>query len=227
LNYPNTVVFDLDGTLIDSLPAIHVALNQILIGEGITSVTREQVRELIGFGAKWMIKEIHNILGRPLNNPKLRELTKLYLQAYMQHSSKHTLIYEGVYEVLEKLYKAGVNMGVCTNKPGLTTRPVLESLKLDHYFGAVISEDDVQNRKPDAQHVLQTIKALDGSVSSSVFVGDSETDMLAAQNTGIPGICVTYGYCHVPYEDLNADCLLNNFFELPKALIELQVPKEF
>ena len=225
MNFPNTVVFDLDGTLIDSLPAIHVALNQILDGEGMATVTREQVRELVGFGAKWMINEIHEILGRPINDAKLRQLTNLYLKAYMQNSAKHTIVYEGVYEVLEILNEAGVKMGVCTNKPGPTTRPVLESLNLDHFFGAIVSEDDVKNRKPDAQHVLQTIKAVGGSVFSSVFVGDSETDMLAAQNTGIPAICVTYGYCHVPYEDLHANCLVSNFMDLPKALIELQDTK--
>jgi len=225
LNYPNTVIFDLDGTLIDSLPAIHVALNETLDGQGLTTVTREQVRKLVGFGAKWMINEIYKNMGRPISNKKLRELTDLYLQAYMLNSANNTIVYEGVYKVLEILNEAGVKMGVCTNKPGPTTRPVLESLKLDHYFGAIVSEDDVENRKPDAQHVLQTIKAIGGNVSSSVFVGDSETDMLAAKNTGIPGICVTYGYCHVPYEDLQANCLLSNFIDLPEALIEVQVTK--
>ena len=223
MNYPNTIVFDLDGTLIDSLPAIHVALNQVLVAENISTLDRGQVKELVGFGAKWMVTQIYKNIGQPITKRKINDLMALYLEAYMQNSAKHTIVYDGVYDVLTELNKAGVKMGVCTNKPGLTTIPVLESLKLDHFFRAIVSEDDVENRKPHAQHVLQTIEAVDGNPSSSVFVGDSETDMLAAQNAGIPGICVTYGYCHVPYENLNAKIFLSNFFELPKALIELQL----
>lgn len=223
MNYPNTIVFDLDGTLIDSLPAIHIALNQVLAEENILTIEREQVKELVGFGAKWMVSQIHKNIGRPITQKKLRELMALYLDSYMQNSAEFTHVYDGVYEVLTELNTAGVKMGICTNKPGVTTRPVLESLDLDHFFRAIISEDDVEQRKPHAQHVLETIKAVKGNISSSVFVGDSETDMLAAHNAGIPGICVTYGYCHVPYEDLNAKCLLSNFFDLPKALDAMQI----
>ena len=112
-------------------------------------------------------------------------------------------------------------MGICTNKPGLSTRPVLQSLELDQYFGAIITEDDVKNRKPHRQHVLETIRAVNGDVSKSMFVGDSETDMAAANNAGIPAICVTYGYCHLPYEDLTAKALISDFHDLPKTLTQL------
>ena len=223
MNYPDTIVFDLDGTLIDSLPAIHIALNQVLAEENIPNLDREQVKKLVGFGAEWMVVEIHRNIGRPIVPKKIRKLMNLYLEAYMQNSAQYTHVYDGVCEVLTELYAAGVKMGVCTNKPGVTTKPVLESLELDHYFGVVISQDDVKQCKPHAQHVFETIKAVKGKISSSVFVGDSETDMLAAKNAGIPGVCVTYGYCHVPYQDLNANCLLSSFFDLPKALNSMQI----
>ena len=223
LIYPDTIVFDLDGTLIDSLPAIRVALNQVLSAEGIIKLTTEEVKEVVGFGAKWMINRVHEDFGQPIKPEKLKNLMDRYLNAYMENSVEYTLVYDGVYEVLAELKNAGVRMGICTNKPGLSTRPVLQSLKLDQFFGAIVTEDDVENRKPHRQHVLETIRAVKGDVSKSMFVGDSETDMAAAKNAGIPAICVTYGYCHVPYEDLKVKALLSDFHHLPKLLNELQV----
>ncbi len=219
--FPQTIVFDLDGTLIDSVPVIRVALNHVLAEEKMEPLSIEQVKEIVGFGAKWMVTEIHKKRGLQILPEKREELMARYLDAYMANSAEYTMVYDGVYEVLSELKDAGVNLGVCTNKPGLTTRPVLESLKLDHYFSAMITEDDVEHRKPDGRHVLETIDAMIGNISNSVFVGDSETDMAAAENAGIPAICVTYGYCHVPYADLNAKVLLDDFRDLPQALLTL------
>ena len=90
-------------------------------------------------------------------------------------------------------------------------------------FGAMITEDDVEHRKPDGRHVLKTIEGINGNVSKAVFIGDSETDMAAAKNAGIPAICVTYGYCHVPYNELGARALIGDFHDLPEELKKLQI----
>jgi phosphoglycolate phosphatase len=225
--YPETVVFDLDGTLIDSVPAIRVALNQVLNGEGFEELSINQVTEIVGFGANWMVGKIYETHGRQITPEKLDDVMAWYLDAYMANSAEHTVVYDGVYDVLAELKSAGVKMGVCTNKPGITTRPVLESLKLDHFFGAMVTEDDVEHRKPDGRHVLETIKAVGGDVSQTVFVGDSETDMAAAENAGVAAICVTYGYCHVPYADLKAEAFLGDFNELPKTLLNLYMTAQY
>ena len=116
---------------------------------------------------------------------------------------------------------ASVKMGICTNKPGLTTLPVLKSLELDQYFSAIITEDDVSYRKPDGRHVLETLNAISPTSTAAIFVGDSETDMAAAEDAGIPAICVTYGYCHVPYKDLKAEAFIDSFKQLPEAVIAI------
>ena len=223
LIYPDTLIFDLDGTLIDSVPAIQVALNQVLAEEGIEALNIGQVKEVVGFGAKWMVSEIYRKRGRQIPQEKLFDLMNRYLDCYMLNSAEYTLVYDGVYDVLEELKNAGVKMGICTNKPGFSTQPVLESLNLDHFFGAMITEDDVEHQKPDGRHVLATIKAVNGNAANCVFIGDSETDMAAAENANIPAICVTYGYCHVPYAELNVKALLNRFSELPAVLQNLEI----
>jgi phosphoglycolate phosphatase len=87
----------------------------------------------------------------------------------------------------------------------------------------MITEDDVEFQKPDGRHVLTTIEAVNGNAADCVFIGDSETDMAAAENANIPAICVTYGYCHVPYAELNVKALLDNFSELPEALQNIEI----
>jgi len=217
-HYPKSIVFDLDGTLIDSVPVISVALNETLKQLGIGDLSLEEVKKYVGFGAKWMIKEVCLVNNHNISDEKLLEMMSLYVDSYMANSAKHTKVYDGVYNSLELLKLAGVKMGICTNKPGQTTTPVLTSLKLDQFFDAIITEDDTKFRKPDARHVLETLNAISGKPSHSVFVGDSETDMLAAQSAKVISVCVTYGYCHVPYTSLNADALLDEFNQLPRLL---------
>ena len=221
--YPETIVFDLDGTLIDSVPAIRVALNEALFEEGFEELSIGQTTEIVGFGAKWMVEKIYETNGREIDPQKLDQVMTRYLDAYMAISNEHTVVYDGVYDVLAGLMSAGVKMGICTNKPGLTTRPILEGLNLAHFFGAMVTEDDVVHRKPDGRHVLETIQAVNGNAAQTVFVGDSETDMVAAEDAGVMAICVTYGYCHVPYTDLKAEAFLGEFNALPAALKKIRV----
>ena len=128
--YPESIIFDLDGTLIDSVPAIRAALNNVFVNEGVTEFSLEQVKELVGFGAKWMVGEIVKLNNLDISQERFDQIMQLYFTEYLRVSSEFTSVYDGVYDVLGNLEGKGLKMGVCTNKPGPTTLLVLESLVL-------------------------------------------------------------------------------------------------
>ncbi len=129
------------------------------------------------------------------------------------------------FEALETFKAAGVKMGICTNKPTATTSPVLKALGLDGYFDVVSCGDAVPHKKPDGRHVLQVIEELGATVDTTAMVGDSENDIHAANNAGIGSVCVTFGYAHVPLEDIGADALIDHFRELPGILRKIASDK--
>ena len=148
-----------------------------------------------------------------------------YYSEYLQKSDQFTEVFDGVYAVLHKLKKLNIKMGICTNKPGPTTGVVLENLGLIEFFDAIVTEDDVDYKKPDPRHLYQTINAVGLKPDESIFVGDSETDMETSSRAGVKFIFVTYGYCHVPFSKIFASKFINSFRELPGILTEVIQPK--
>jgi len=124
--------------------------------------------------------------------------------------------------VLAQLRDDSVPMALCTNKPRKTTLPVLDAFGLTPFFPVVLCGDDVVNRKPDGRHVLDTLKALGNDPAAAVMVGDSENDILAAQDAGVANICVSFGYCHMPFEDLKPTVLIDSYREFPDALSSIK-----
>ena len=217
-SYPKSIIFDLDGTLIDSVPAIRKTLNNIFSSEAGGELAIDEVKTLVGFGAKWMIAEVIKRKNIATSPNKFDELMARYYEEYLQVSDQFTEVYDGVVDVLNDLKKLKIKMGVCTNKPGTTTLAVLESLQLSKFFDAIVTEDDVEHRKPDPRHLFHTIKAIDSDPLDTVFVGDSETDMETARRAGVKSIFVTYGYCHVPFSEIRAAQFIEHFSDLPEAL---------
>lgn len=211
------LVFDLDGTLIDSVPAVAAAINRVLIEEGRDRLPVEAVKGMVGHGAIQTLEKALDATGGR-DGYDLEALVERYLAAYLDDPAGATVIYPGVTEVLEGYVEAGVPMGICTNKPGATTRPVLEALNMSRFFSAVLTADDTPNRKPDGRHILETLEAMGVGPQGAAMIGDSETDMASAVNAGVPGVAVTWGYCHVPLEDLPAQALIERFSDLPRAL---------
>ena len=216
----HTLIMDLDGTLIDSVPDVCASLNRALHSEGISPLRPEQVSKLVGHDAWYMIEQAVHVGGgdRVIDIDAMRDL---FLREYSAHPVENTVIYPGVLEVLDTFKSQEALLGICTNKPEKTTYPVLDALGLDGYFPAIVCGDTLPYSKPDSRHVHKVIEMLGADAASAVFVGDSETDIAAARNAELPIVLVSYGYTLSPPEELGADILIDHFSDLPEALSTL------
>ncbi len=209
-----TVVFDLDGTLVDTAPDLMAGLNHVLAVDGIEPVHYEDMTFLVGQGARAMIERGFKLRGRPLRDERLAELLDIFIRHYLDGMPGESLPYAGVVQSLEALKAEGFRLAVCTNKLEKLALPLLGGLKLDSYFDAIAGGDTFPARKPDAAHILKTIERAGGDAASSIMVGDSVNDILAAQNAGIPSVAVPFGYSDVPVETLNPTRIIGHFDEL-------------
>ena len=218
------IVFDLDGTLIDSVPDVCAAINRALAAAGHGAVTLDAARGMVGWGARVMLEKAVAAVApgtAALPDDAMARLLESYLSFYREEPAARTVIYPGVIDVLEELSAAGLLMGICTNKPHGMTTVVLDALDMTRFFKGIAGADAVPFRKPDARHVQHTIGLMGATGRSAVMVGDSETDMAAGRNAGLPVIAVTYGYAHGAVDDLDADIRIDRFDALPAALERL------
>jgi phosphoglycolate phosphatase len=213
------LIFDCDGTLLDSAPVIAQALNKMLQQQGRRLLSLEEVKPMIGEGAMALVERGFLATGGPPGSD-LFPFVQQYISAYRNITSDPAQIFPHVLDVLERYSKAGVKLGICTNKQELLTHRVLEELNLQGFFGFVAGGDTFPVHKPHPDHVYGVIKALDVPREGCVFVGDGPADVRAAHGAQIPCIVVTHGYTN-DAEDLDADRLINGFDELPAALQEM------
>ena len=215
------LVFDLDGTLIDSIPDVHVAVNRTLEAFGHATVTLAQLNEMVGEGARVMLEKAFAADGAPADHATIDEALPRYLGFYKQSPAEKTIIYPGVWDVLDHYRDAGWPMGVCTNKPGEMTGIVLEAIDMAKYFRAVTAGDNVPHRKPDGRHIHLTLDLMGVPDARAIMVGDSATDLLAARDAGIPSVAVTYGYAHGDDNLDMVDAVIDTFSGLPSAVTRL------
>lgn len=223
------IIFDLDGTLIDSAADLHQALNAVLVDEGWRPLSLPEVKAIVGDGAAMLVRKALALAGSDAAPPSadaldaaVRALTPRFLAVYASHAADLTYAYAGVPETLAVLRGRGLALGVCTNKPEQVTRHILRSLGLEVYFGAVIGGDSVDGiRKPDPRHLLAAVDALGGTPAETVMVGDSVNDVAAARGLGVPVIIRAGGYGQVPAGELGADLVIRDFAELPAAIASL------
>ncbi len=215
-----TLIMDLDGTLIDSVPDVCAALNRALASTGLAPLSPQQVRKMVGHGARVMIEHAVRESGgaEDLDIDAIRDL---FIAEYVARPVDNTVIYPGVVAALDKFRADGALLGICTNKPEQTTYPVLDALGLRDYFPAIVCGNTLPYSKPDPRHVHRVIEMLGGDAAGAVFVGDSETDIAAARNAGLPIVLVSYGYTLSPPDQLGADILIDNFGDLPAVLDRL------
>ncbi len=215
------LVFDLDGTLIDSAPDVCASVNRVLAAQGRRELTLAEAKDMVGWGGRVLIEKALALTGEPGTEEAIDATLNGFLATYAAHPVDHTTLYPGALEALETFKADGIAMGLCTNKPEATTRPVLEAMGLNGFFTVLSCGDAVPHKKPDGRHVLHVVDALGASVETSAMVGDSENDITAAIDAGVKSVAVTFGYAHVPLEELGADALIDHFDELPRALAEI------
>ncbi len=213
-----SVVFDLDGTLIDSAPDLAGALNALLAEEDIAPVSVTDVRHMVGEGAVKLIERGLATVGRELGEDQVEPLRLRFLAHYEQMLTATTQPYPGVVDALELLATRGCPLAVCTNKPEGLSHEILAELDLARFFGAVIGGDTLPTRKPDPAPLAAAVGGAGGRLTRAVMVGDSSTDVCTARAAGVPIVLVSFGYTRIPPGDLGADALIDHFDQLLATL---------
>lgn len=209
------IVFDLDGTLIDSAPEMHAAVARMLADEGVEELTLSQIVSFVGDGLPMLVERV--IRATPLDMGRHRELTDRVLGYYEAGNSHLTRLYPRVRDCIETLAGQSVPMGICTNKPLAPTRSILAHFGLDRFFSAVIGGDSLPERKPDPAPLHAAFADLG---TPGIFVGDSEVDAETAKAAGVPFALWSGGYRKGPPESLPHDFLFDDFTDLARWTAE-------
>ncbi len=218
---PRTVVFDLDGTLVDTAPDLINALNFILAREGLPPVPLHAARNLIGAGARKLIERGLELEGRNASPFDIARLTDDFISHYAEHIAEASRPFEGVERVLDDLAGLGYRLAVCTNKLEWLSKRLLDRLNLSSRFAAICGADTFGIAKPDPGILRQTVARAGGQLASAVMVGDAGPDIGVARRAGIPVIGVSFGYTEVPIKDLGPDRVIHHMSELRGALESL------
>jgi phosphoglycolate phosphatase len=215
------VVFDLDGTLVDSAPDLVRALNRTLDLEGLPAASVADVRRFMGRGAKRLIERSAGLAGVGFSPERLERLTDAFIGFYSAEIAVESTPFPGVRETLTSLAGAGAALTVCTNKRTNLSRQLLEALGLAEHFTAIVGADAVANRKPHPDHYREAVARAGGRLSRSLMVGDTAADIDAAKGAGARSVAVRFGYSEAAVESLGADAVIAHFFELPTAVRRL------
>jgi phosphoglycolate phosphatase len=221
-----TVVFDLDGTLIDTAPDLVDTLNTVFRREGLAPIPFETARVMIGGGARRMIERGLRAEGRSARPDELARLFDDFIAHYAIHIADRSRPFPGLEAALDRLQLAGSLLAVCTNKLEGLSRALLQELGLTERFAAICGQDTFGIQKPDPEIVRRTIESAGGSPEFALMVGDSATDVRTARAAGIPAVVVDFGYTDVPAGELGADCVISHFADLPPAVFDL-FPRHF
>lgn len=225
MNHTPALIFDLDGTLVDTAPDLLGALNAVLVRAGRRPVTRADLRHLVGHGAHTMVREALAITGGPLDDAQSIRLVIDCVTYYRDHIADESRPFPGVEATLERFREAGARLGVLTNKPEELTVPLLDALDLRRFFAVVHGAGRFSYSKPDARVFHHVVDELGGPGAGAIMIGDSTTDYLTARAAGVPVILVTYGYTPDPAESLGADAVTDDFSRLPELVEEILARK--
>lgn len=218
---PLTLVFDLDGTLVDTAPDLSGAMNAVLAAHGRRPVPPADVRHMVGRGARALIERGFASTGDPATPEAIDGYFQHFLTHYGAHIADESVPFPGAREVLAALAADGHRLGICTNKPEKLSRALLDALDLSAVFDAVLGADTLSVRKPDPRHLLETIAQLGGDPARAIMIGDSEVDAETAKAAGVPLIIFTFGYTALDPKDFGADALLHDYAQLPDAITRI------
>jgi phosphoglycolate phosphatase len=220
-----TIVFDLDGTLVDTAPDLVNALNFVLGREGLPAIPPASARNMIGAGARRMIERGLELEDRTTSVADITRLTGDFVDHYAAHIADESRPFEGLEGALDVLAANGFRFAVCTNKLEWLSKLLLDRLGLSGRFAAICGADTFGVSKPDPAILQQTVARAGGELASSIMVGDAGPDIGVARRAGIPVIGVAFGYTEVPIADLKPDRLINHMRELPAAVESLMLER--
>ena len=213
-----TLVFDLDGTLIDTAPDLIGAANHVLAHRGLSPVAAAKLRPQISFGARKII--MHGLAehGQTLPDQEIDGLLATFLTFYAQNIANESRPFPGLIDTLQHHKAAGATLAVCTNKAEYLSRALLTQLGMLDLFSAVAGRDTFTVCKPHPDHLTGTIKLAGGDARRAIMVGDSDTDISTARAAGIPCIAVDFGYTDVPVRELGPTTVISHYREFPAAV---------
>ncbi len=221
-----TVVFDLDGTLVDTAPDLINALNFILDREGMPPVPLHAARNMIGAGARRLLERGLELEGRLASVADITRLTDDFIDYYAAHIADASRPFDGLEGALDELQAQGYRLAVCTNKLEWLSKLLLDRLGLSRRFSAICGADTFGISKPDPAILQQTVARAGGQLSSAIMVGDAGPDIGVARRAGIPVIGVEFGYTEVPIADLKPDRLIGHMNQLPAAVESLKQQRD-
>ena len=218
-----TILFDLDGTLVDTAPDLMTAHNHVMEKFGYNTKSIDEIRNYLGKGAAVMI-------GRSLYSEAKKELSKItdqkikdemvneFIDFYGKNIVKESKLINGVYDFLQWAKKNNISMGVCTNKQEHLSVDLLKKIKIYDFFEYVAGRNTFEFCKPDPRHLTNTIEIMSGNINKSLMIGDSENDAEAAQSAGIPMILLEGGYTDKKVDQIYHDHLIKDFIGLEKII---------
>ena len=216
-----TVIFDLDGTLVDSAPDLVATLNVIFAREGLPPVAYDTARNLVGGGARSMIERSLAAQARKLDAAGVDSLVKDFVEHYAAHIADRSRAFPGLDAALDELAAGGCRFAVCTNKIEWLSVRLLDALGLSNRFAAICGADTFGLQKPHPDLLRRTIARAGGEPAHAVMVGDSVSDIATARAAGVPVVAVDHGYTETPVSELGADRVISTFAELPNAVFDL------
>jgi phosphoglycolate phosphatase len=213
---PALVVFDLDGTLIDSAPDMHSAVNLMLADLGCSPLSLPEIRTMVGDGASALIARA--LAARQCVTADPGKALAQFLEHYEANPTALTRTFPGVPETLERLQAFGLTLAICTNKPSRLTHMILDRLGISRFFVKIIAGDTLPFRKPDPRALIEVLSVFGTPAAAAIMVGDSEVDAATAHAANVPLILMTYGYHRGPIDAISSIATLDHFAELATLL---------
>lgn len=219
------VVFDLDGTLADTAADIAHSLNQVLAAHALQVLGLSTIRSMIGRGPVVLVERALRHQGERPDAASVARLSAAFVSHYARAGHRQTTLYPGVRDCLGKLTDDGVGIGVCSNKPQASCESLLSDLGIANLVSAVQGSGPATPTKPDPTTLLYVLHTLAAAPAQTLYVGDSDTDVMTARNAGVPVALVSWGYSDTPVTALGADAVIESLDDLPAVRAQLNAPR--
>ncbi len=218
-----TILFDLDGTLVDSAPDLMLAHNHVMKKYGYAEKILSDIKKLAGRGAQLMLaRSIHDLAELSGKTKKtddiVKEMTRDFIDYYSKNIVKESTLKTGVLDFLSWCKNNSISMAVCTNKQEHLSIDLLKKIKIYDFFDYVAGGNSFNHNKPDPRHLTDTIEVINGEIKKTIMIGDSETDSASAKAANIPFVLIKDGYTEKTAQQIYHDHLVKNFIGLDKII---------